>query len=219
MTSDTVRLKESLRSARDNMDENHAVRLHRALSWMRSADEHENEPDIQFISLWIALNTLYGVDEERHASLAEREIFQRFIYKLNQHDTDGAIYNCLWKKFSGPVKALISNQYVFAPFWSAQRAGEGEEVWRERFDKSATTALSFLKHQKVPELLSVVLDRLYVLRIQLMHGGATYQSQVNRQQVTDGAHILSFLMLVIVNIMLDAHEEDWGAIYFPVIKG
>ena len=33
-----------------------------------------------------------------------------------------------------------------------------------------------------------------MLRNQLMHGGASYQSQVNRQQVTDGAHILSFLL-------------------------
>jgi len=218
MISKTTHLKELLRSKRGDMDENDAVRLHRALSWMRSADEHIDEPDIQFISLWIALNTLYGVDEERHTSLAERDIFQRFIYKLNRHDTDKAIYNCLWEKFSGPVKALISNQYVFAPFWAAQRTGEGDDVWRDRFDKSATTALSFLKHQKVPELLSVVLDRLYVLRIQLVHGGATYQSQVNRQQVIDGVHMLSFLMPVIVNIMLTEHTEDWGAIYFPVIK-
>ena len=185
---------------------------------MRSSEEHADDPDIQFISLWIALNTLYGVDEEKHASLAERDVFQRFVHKLDRYDQDKAIYNCLWLKFSGPVKALISNQYVFAPFWSAQRAGEGEEAWRGRFDESGNKALEFLKHQKVPELLSVVLDRLYILRIQLMHGGSTYQSQVNRQQVTDGVHILSFLMPVIVNIMMSAHEEDWGAIYFPVIK-
>ena len=215
---DVSQLKDRLRIKRDDMDENHAVRLHRAISWMRSSEEHADDPDIQFISLWIALNTLYGVDEEKHASLAERDVFQRFVHKLDRYDQGKAIYNCLWLKFSGPVKALILNRYVFAPFWSAQRAGEGDEAWRARFDKSGNKALEFLKLQKVPELLGVVLDRLYVLRIQLMHGGSTYQSQVNRQQVTDGVHILSFLMPVIVNIMMDAHEEDWGAIYFPVIK-
>lgn len=218
MTSNVARLKELLREQRDSMSENDAVRLHRAISWMRSAEEHADDTDVQFISLWIAFNTLYSVDEESYVTLAERDLFQRFVYKLSRYDQEKAIYNCLWLKFSGPVKALISNQYIFAPFWAAQRAGEADDAWRNRFDKSSSTALSFLRDQKVPELLSVVLDRLYVLRNQLMHGGATYQSQVNRQQVVDGAHILAFLMPVIVNIMLDKHDEDWGPVYYPVIK-
>jgi hypothetical protein len=68
-------LKAQLRSCRQEMPEDNAVRLHRALSWMRSAAGQQENPDLQFISLWIAFNSCYGVDEERFASLVERELF------------------------------------------------------------------------------------------------------------------------------------------------
>lgn len=41
-----------------------------------------------------------------------------------------------------------------------------------------------------PRLLSIVLDRLSVLRNQRIHGGATWASAVNHAQVKDGADIL-----------------------------
>ena len=53
------------------------------------------------------------------------------------------------------------------------------------------------------EVLSLVFGRLYVLREQLVHGGATWNSQVNRDQVRDDAAILAFLMPVFVDVMMD----------------
>ena len=49
----------------------------------------------------------------------------------------------------------------------------------------------------------MVFDRLYVLRNQLVHGGATWNSSVNRAQVRDGAAILGFLLPVFVDLMMD----------------
>lgn len=211
-------LKDRLRAKRDRMDRNDAVRLHRAISWLQSAEKYAEDQDIQFISLWVAFNTLYGIDEDIHASLGERDLFQRYVHKLCKHDADKAIYNCLWDKFSGPIRTLISNQYVFSPFWTAVRSSDSSGDWKESFSKSEKATKSFLAMQKVPELLSVVLDRLYVLRNQLMHGGATYQSQINRQQVTDGAHILATLLPIVVHIMLEASDEEWGQIRYPVVE-
>ena len=200
------------------MPESHAVRLHRAISWLRCAQENDEQADIQFISLWIAFNACYGVDDEQNKALTERTIFNRFIERLVKHDTGNDIYNLLWFKFSGPVNALLKNQYVFPPFWEAQHRALGEDHWKSRFDSCTKATMRYLADERVPDLLSIVLDRLYVLRNQLMHGGATYQSSVNRDQVRDGCQMLSFLMPVIVKIMLDAKDEDWGDIYFPVVK-
>jgi len=69
----------------------------------------------------------------------------------------------------------------------------------------------------VPELLSIVLDRLFVLRNQLLHGGATYQSAINREQVQDGVQLLGSLVPTVIQIMLDTPDEDWGDIYYPVL--
>jgi hypothetical protein len=122
------------------------------------------------------------------------------------------------------VKALIKNPYVFAEFWQAQRLkGERKEsaeelhVWRASFDQSSVEALNCLSRKKVAPLFSIVLDRLYVLRNQVLQGGATYQSRVNRDQVTDGVALLSSIMPIIISIMLNSSEESWGEIAYPVI--
>ncbi|MEZ5435662.1 MAG: HEPN domain-containing protein [Pseudomonadales bacterium] len=215
-------LQEKLRNLRENMPEAHAVRLHRAISWLLCAEEQKNNHDLQFISLWIAFNACYSIDEEKHQSIGERDTFQRFMHKLVKHDKAGTLHQTLMQTYSGSIRTLISNQYVFAPFWEAQRllANHQKDTteWKTRFDKASKTALLFLMEKKVPELLGVVLDRLYVLRNQLMHGGATWNSQVNRQQVKDGCSIMLTLMPIIISTMLEANEENWGEIFYPVVK-
>ena len=214
-------LKDQQRALRDSLPEPHAVRLWRASSWLECAEAQQDNPDLQFISLWIAFNACYSVDEERPQSLGERDMFQRFTHKLVKQDTSGRIHQCLMNTYSGPVRTLISNPYVFAPFWEAQRLisnGQPDSTeWQARFDKTSKTAMMFLMEKKVPELLSVVLDRLYILRNQLMHGGATWNSKVNRQQVKDGCSIMMTLMPLIIAAMLGAKEEEWGEVFYPVV--
>ncbi|TNF36307.1 MAG: hypothetical protein EP312_01595 [Gammaproteobacteria bacterium] len=215
-------LQDKQRSLRGTLPEPTAIRLWRAASWLACAEAQEENPDLQFISLWIAFNACYSVDEERPQGLGERDVFQGFTHKLAKHDQTKRIYNCLWQTYSGPVRTLINNQYVFAPFWEAQRLISNNQPdtsnWKIRFEKSSKAAMGFLAQQDVPGLLSVVLDRLYVLRNQLMHGGATWNSQVNRPQVQDGCHIMMTLMPLVIDTMLDAGAEDWGEIFYPVMK-
>lgn len=215
-------LQAQQRAIRDTLPEPHAVRLWRASSWLACAEAQQGNPDLQFISLWIAFNACYSVDEERPQSIGERDVFQRFTHKLAKHDNSNRIYQCLMNTYSGPVRNLISNQYVFAPFWEAQRLisnGQTDTTdWQARFEKSSKTAMTFLMEKKIPELLSVVLDRLYVLRNQLMHGGATWNSKVNRQQVKDGCSIMMTLMPLIIETMLGAKDEEWGEVFYPVVK-
>ena len=56
-----------------------------------------------------------------------------------------------------------------------------------------------------------------MLRNQLVHGGATWNSAVNRDQVRDGAAILGFLVPVFVDVMMDNPHEDWGRPFYPVV--
>ncbi len=68
------------------------------------------------------------------------------------------------------------------------------------------------------KLAEIVLDRLYILRNQLIHGGGTFESKVNRKQLKDGVNMLELLVPTIINIMLQNNEEDWGTVYYPVIN-
>jgi hypothetical protein len=90
--------------------------------------------------------------------------------------------------------------------------------WDGMFKRSIRDANLHLTNGNVPALLEIVLDRLYVLRNQLIHGGATYNSKVNRKSVRDGCSILKMLIPAIIDIMMQNPSEDWGEIYFPVVK-
>jgi hypothetical protein len=68
------------------------------------------------------------------------------------------------------------------------------------------------------QILVNLFDRLYVLRNQLMHGGSTWDSDVNRSQVKNGADILTALIPQFVDFMLDNDNKDWGGIYYQVIE-
>ena len=63
-----------------------------------------------------------------------------------------------------------------------------------------------------------VFDRLYVLRNQLVHGGATWNSSVNRDQVRDGTRILAFLVPLFIDLMMDNPDIAWGDPCYPVVE-
>ena len=206
-------LKRKLKAVQGQIPEYHAIRLHRSISWVKAAEEQEKSPDLRLISLWIAVNALYSMDEERFEALAERERFAEFVDRLVALDAESRLYNLLWNKFSGSIRLLIENKYVYGPFWDFQR-GEARD-WERGFMRSIADANQALSSKNVNYLLRIVLDRLYVLRNQLVHGGATYKSSVNRSQVRDGGNLLITLLPVIVEIMLEHPMEEWGRIYYP----
>ena len=67
-------------------------------------------------------------------------------------------------------------------------------------------------------VLSVVLSRIYTLRNQLIHGGATWNSAVNRDQVRDCGNLMGKLVPIVIEIMLDHPETLWGEAVYPVIS-
>ncbi|WP_371193446.1 hypothetical protein [Glaciecola sp. SC05] len=208
-------LKQQLREQRDGMEQNHAMRLHRALSWMLCADNYSNDDDLAFVTLWISFNACYSA-EEQDGSLSDRSSFRQFLERICAQDTDKRIYHLLWMNYSNFVRSVVNNQFLFGPYWECHR--RAENYWRQTFEKNKRAAMQALANERVSELLSIVLDRLYVLRNQIIHGGATYQSKVNREQVKSSRRLLAQLMPVVIEVMLNDQNTNWGDIRFPVIK-
>jgi hypothetical protein len=189
------------------------IRLHRAISWIKCASEFE-DIDIKFISLWISFNACYANEGEH--DLTEKEQFRDFIKKLVNHDQENLFFTILWDKFSGSVITLIANKYAYKKFWLAQI--DTSINWNSSYKKRIHSAHNFFSNRDVSELLLIVLDQLYTVRNQLIHGGSTYKSKVNRTQVNDSANILEFLMPVIIKIMLENITDDWGEICYPIVS-
>jgi len=211
----SVSLKRKLK-AYEGIPEELGIRLHRSISWLQCAEQQEKDPDLMFITQWIAFNACYAMDMNSQSSKTEREKFKGFIGTLVRLDHEQRIFNILWQKFSGPVKILIENEYVFRGFWDFQR-GDAKE-WKKAFEKSNEDAIRYMSANNVGGVLEILLDRLYILRNQLMHGGATYKSKLNRKSVKDGSRILEMLIPIIIEIILENPEEDWGKLLFPVVK-
>lgn len=191
------------------------VRVHRALSWLDRADAEPDDPDARFVFLWIALNAAYarviGLGEDERARLRD------FLSRLVALDAGGRVHQALFVQFSGPIRTLIENKYVYQPFWTAQQNWDRNESWREGFEASRKLALRALMEKDTVRVLAIVFDRLYVLRNQLVHGGATWNSGVNRQQVRDGVAILGTLLPLLLELMIAHPDQDHGEILYPVV--
>ncbi len=51
-----------------------------------------------------------------------------------------------------------------------------------------------------------------------MHGGSTWNSRVNRDQIRHGAEILGCLVPIMAEIMMDHPHEDWGQPFYRVVE-
>jgi hypothetical protein len=92
-----------------------------------------------------------------------------------------------------------------------------EESWESKLEKSINESKGALTDQNILKFLEILFDRLYVLRNQLMHGGATYNGKVNREQVGLGYQILSKAIPSFIDVLLENPNHDWGLpTYLPV---
>ena len=92
-----------------------------------------------------------------------------------------------------------------------------ESEWKDRFASARKSAQSALVSGNTPVLLSVVFNRLYTLRNQLIHGGATWNGNVNRDQLRDCTRLLGKLVPVIIALMMDNPSALWGDAVYPVV--
>jgi len=117
-----------------------------------------------------------------------------------------------------PRPAADRQPVLFQPFRDYHNGWIEEAGWRRQFETSKAAAKRGLAQQDTRRLLAVVLDRLYTLRNQLIHGGATWNSGVNRVQVNDGAAILALLVPTIIHLMIENAGQVWGNVCYPVVE-
>ena len=199
------------------------LRMHRALSWLQRAEAAGSDDDVAFVCLWIGFNAAYAQDmgEGAGTMASERQSFRNFMADLCVLDTDKALSALVWQVFPGPIRVLLDNQYVFQPFWDAlnnpRSDGSIPEHWREAFDDARQRVHRALAQQDTERVLYEVFVRLYTLRNQLMHGGATWNSSVNRAQVRDGRALLARLLPVMLGVMMDNPAQFEGRPFYPVV--
>lgn len=210
-------LKTRHRNERDAHHPNLALRVHRALSWLNRAQQAE-DVDGRFIFLWIAFNAAYATDIDEQHRLSEQEAFKAFLQKLCTLDTEHLIEKLVWSEFSGSIRALLDNPYVFQSFWDFQNGKINEAMWEERLRNGKRSAHAALADRDTAKVLGVMFNRIYTLRNQMIHGGATWYGSVNRTQLRDCSNLLAKLAPLVILLMLDNPKTLWGDACYPVIK-
>ena len=217
---DYARLKDRHRAERGAWHPNLSLRVHRALSWLDRAEQlgEQGDADGQFILLWIAFNAAYATEIDERYRLSEQETFRKFLQKLVELDTTGRIAELVWTEFPKSIRVLLDNKFVFQDFWNFQNGTLAEEEWKRRFAGAKKAAKSALAARDTVTVLAVVLSRIYTLRNQLVHGGATWNGSVNREQMRDCVTLMGKLVPLVIEVMMDHPETLWGEGCYPVVK-
>ena len=194
--------------------------MHRAISWLRPAERAARAEDFDtaFVSYWIAFNAAYVQRADIQMAFRERTVFDWYFDLIVSLDTRRTIYHAIWDRFPSSVRLVIDNRYLFEPFWRFQNGEEGFGEWHLQLRRSIARTNNALGNQDTAAILAVVFERLYVLRNQLIHGGATWNGAVNRDQVRDSVAIMAFLVPQFIDLMMDHANEAWGLPPCPVIE-
>ncbi|WP_233999515.1 HEPN domain-containing protein [Pseudoalteromonas sp. T1lg22] len=211
-------LKARQRSERSEYTENIGLRVHRALSWLHKAEQMEGDKDSQFIFYWIAFNAAYSNVIDDCYRYTEQDTFRNFIERLCQLDEQGRLADLVWNEFASSIRVLLNNKFVFQPFWDFHNHKKSEQEWEERFKAANSYANKALGGKNTSAVLSVIFSRLYTLRNQIIHGGATWNSSANRAQVRDAVTFLSKFIPFTIEIMMDNAQEFWGEASYPVVE-
>ena len=207
-------LKERHRQIRHMQSDALATRLHRAISWLTRSEAFSDDADTRFIHLWIAFNAAYAGEFNEGSEHARSS---HFVSRLVAVDTENLIHQILLSKFSGSVRLLVDNKYLYAPFWAAMRNHDASDAWKARFKRSKKDAMDAVLCGNAAALMVVVLDRLHLLRNQLIHGGSTWNGSVNRSQVREAAELIAHLVPAVIGLMMDSDAFDDDAIDWPVV--
>ena len=202
-------LKQKHRALRDGYEDSFSIRIHRSLSWLNRSEKEIKDLDAKFIFLWISLNSAYSIHMDGLKNQGDEELrsdFFQTLWKNGQNE----IHDIIYERFSHEVRSILSNEFILTSFW------EGKDDWETKLKNEKREVQDALRDRnETIYILTILFKRLYVLRNQIFHGGSTWQGKLNRQQVKDGANLLSYFLPAILSIMMENSNDNWGVLAYP----
>ena len=207
-----------------------AIRIHRACSWLHRAQVVAKESgtdalDDQLIFLWISFNALYGQwdQETNHPAKDIRSVRDFIVGATSLDELHGlGAYQALLKEHRELAERLFDNVYLDHYFWRG--LAEGEEEEEETWHNLPRKGRHYLDEGQTESALDrLLLYRVYQLRCQLVHGGATHGGGLNRESVADCGRFLHLFLDRSFEVLVhpdraEAFRSNLGAICYPPIR-
>jgi len=199
------------RLVRQQEDHPTNIRIHRACSWLQRVEGNRDDLDGALLAQWIAFNALYGQwDGARRQSLPDRESWRQFLDRILKLDVDQLVVSVL-QDHKRLVVSLLEDPFLSQHFWrepSSPRSGRDRSI--------AYRAATWYLEGRWTMILDEVLDRIYLLRCQLMHGAATCGGKLNRTALRRASVMMGHVLPAIVAVLADrGADEDWGKLCYP----
>ena len=202
-------LKKMHRELRDAYEESFSIRIHRSLSWLKRSEQEDKDIDVKFIFIWIALNSAYSIHLDGYKNSGDEQLRSDFFTTLIKNGQN-SVHEIIYERFSQEVRSILNNEYILTSFWS------DKDNWKVKLKNEKKEVQDSLRDRNQTHyILTILFRRLYVLRNQIFHGGSTWQGKLNRQQVKDGANLLSYLVPVMLEVMMENPKNDWGILAYP----
>ena len=193
------------------------IRFHRACSWLDRVEKMDTnqDSDLALICLWIAFNALYGQwDQGEREPVPDRECWRVFMDRMVDLDHTGYLAQTL-TEHKRLVLSLLDDPYLSSLFWRSP-----ENILLEQTHKEKYAAATWFNEQNWKLILERLMERIYMIRCQLVHGAATHGGQLNRASLRHCVTMLGHLMRPTLLILIDhGADEDWGIMCYPPMNG
>ena len=168
-------------------------------------------PIWHWLAQWIAFNALYGQwDAGNRQSLPDRECWRVFLDRIVDLDTAGYVSGMLLEQ-KALVLSLLDDAYLSNLFWQDPSPKRVSQACRAR-----QSALTWYIESNWKLILDQMIERIYQLRCQLIHGAATYGGRLNRRSLRHCTQMLGHLLPAVLLVWIDyGADEDWGILCYP----
>jgi hypothetical protein len=172
------------------------------------------DADLALICRWVAFNSLYGQwDAPRREPRVDRECWRQYLDRLLAMDDSGHIAGMLQAQRE-LVIAMLDDAYLSPFFWQDPTDRQASKARKARYD-----ARTWYVEKQWGMLLDRLLERVYLMRCQLMHGAASFGSRLNRTSLARCNAMMARLIEAVLLAMIDHGEAaDWGLMCYPPLE-
>ena len=193
---------------RKRWSEEHRIRIHRAISWLKSAEKYSDDPNISFMSVMNAANACWG-----ELQVKDADAIMRLSKNLEGTKAMKSVES-IFRSADGSnwLTMLLDNKHLYWQYW---RYLEGEmdlSAFNQKAASSKQYAIKAIKTGKYAFLLKSSLMQCLALRGQVFHGFSTYDSKANKEALTLTAKVMRKITSAIVLEMIQNPDKDWGRV-------
>ena len=220
----------------NSLDRKFAVRIKRSISWLERAKKTDDQ-DSKFALLWIAFNALYAIDHHSCGDTKERLQQAKLFSIIKAIDSEHEICKLIEEKCLDEAKNVVSNRYIMREYWDyvmnnnlqdgQEKHGQGfKKRWKDKTDNKRDKLVMSIKDRDILPMLGSIFGNLYILRNQIIHGCATWQSKKHRDkpeekdmdQVDDGCKVLEMILPLFIELLMEnpyLPRKNLGTIGYP----